>query len=94
MPVINTFQFAGANAVPAKVSFSVEWEATGPAEALGSGNSVPPTDPAAFLGTFASARATGWFSGSQLGFGFESSRGASSDAGYAELGRERNGGAT
>jgi hypothetical protein len=50
VPVINTFQFAEANAVPATVSFSVEWEATGPGEVLGSGQSVDPTHPAAFLG--------------------------------------------
>lgn len=91
MPVIDTFQFASPNAVPATVSFDVKWEATGPAETLGSGDSVAPTDPAAFLGTFAPARATGWFSGSALGFAFNSNPGASSDAGYAEIGRESNG---
>lgn len=89
--MIDTFQFAGANVVPAKVSFSVQWEATGAAKALGSGDSVPPTNRAAFLGTFAPARATGWFSGSELGFGFASKPGANSGAGYAELGRESNG---
>lgn len=91
VPLTNSFQFAGANVVPATVSFTVEWEATGPAEALGSGASVPATDAAAFLGTFAPARATGRFSGCQLGFSFESKTGVSSDAGYAEIGRERNG---
>jgi hypothetical protein len=32
---------------------------------------VPPTDPAAFLGRFARARSTGWFSGFQVGLSFK-----------------------
>jgi hypothetical protein len=57
---------------------------------LGSGKTVPPTDPAAFLGQFAPARAEATISGSELGFAFRSDS-ASSDRGFAELGRERNG---
>ena len=92
VPVIDTFQFANPFLVPATVSFRVEWEATGPPEELGSGNAVPPTDPAAFLGTFAPARSTGRFSGAELGFSFVSKPGASSEqSGYAEIGTERNG---
>ena len=91
MLVLDTFQFAGAFLVPSTVSFKIEWEATGPPEQLGSGNAVPATDPAAFLGTFAPARSTGYFSGAELGFSFASKRGASTDLGYAELGTERNG---
>ena len=91
VPVIDTFQFAGPFLVPSTVSFRIEWEATGPPEQLGSGNAVPATDPAAFLGTFAPARSTGQFSGAELGFSFASKRGASSDRGYAEIGTERNG---
>ena len=92
VPVIDTFQYAGTFLVPATVSFEVEWEATGPPKKLGSGNAVPPTDPAAFLGTFASARSTGRFSGAELGFSFVSKPGASSErGGYAEIGKERNG---
>lgn len=91
MPVIDTFQFASPFLVPSTVSFKIDWEATGPAEPLGSGSAVPPTDPAAFLGTFAPARSTGWFSGAELGFSFASKRGASTDRGYAEIGTERNG---
>jgi hypothetical protein len=55
VPLIDTFQFANAFLVPSTVSFRVEWEATGPPEQLGSGNMVPATDRAAFLGTFAPA---------------------------------------
>ena len=73
------------------VSFKVEWDATGPPEQLGSGNAVPATDPASFLGTFAPARSTGQFSGAELGFSLSSKRGASSDLGYAQIGTERNG---
>ena len=91
VPVIDTFQFANAFLVPSTVSFKIEWEATGPPEQLGSGNAVPPTDPAAFLGTFAPARSTGQFSGAELGFSFASKGGASTDFGYAEIGTERNG---
>jgi hypothetical protein len=91
VPVIDTFQFAGPFLAPSTVSFKVRWEATGPPEELGSGNAVPPTDPAAFLGTFAPARSTGRFSGAQLGFSFVSKPGANSDRTYAEIGKERNG---
>ena len=92
VPVIDTFQFANAVSVPATVSFKIEWEATGPPEELGSGNTVPATDPAAFLGKFAPARSTGQFSGAELGFSFTSKRGASTDPlGYAQIGTERNG---
>jgi hypothetical protein len=92
LPVIDTFQFANPFSVPATVSFKIEWEATGPPVELGSGNTVPATDPAAFLGTFARARSTGQFSGAELGFSFVSKRGASTDPrGYAQIGTERNG---
>jgi hypothetical protein len=91
VPVIDTFQFANPFLVPSTVSFRIVWEATGPPEQLGSGNAVPATDRAAFLGTFAPARSTGWFSGAELGFSFESKRSASSDLGYAQIGTERNG---
>jgi len=91
VPVIDTFQFAHPFLAPSTVSFRVEWDATGPPEQLGSGNAVPATDPASFLGTFAPARSTGQFSGAELGFSFSSKRGASSDRGYAEIGTERNG---
>ena len=91
VPVLDTFQFANPFLLPSTVSFNLEWEATGPPQALGSGNAVPPADPAAFLGTFAPSRCTGSLSGNELGFSFESAPGASSDRGYAELGTERNG---
>jgi hypothetical protein len=91
LPVIDTFQFANVFSVPAIVSFKIEWEATGPPVQLGSGNAVPATDPAAFIGVFAPARSTGQFSGVELGFSFVSKRGASSDLGYAQIGTERNG---
>jgi hypothetical protein len=49
----------------------------------------PTTDPAAFLGRFATARSTGTFSGSEVGFSF-TGRG-DTDRGYAQFGPERNG---
>ena len=91
VPAIDTFQFANPVSVPATVSFKIEWEAIGSPVELGSGNAVPATDPAAFLGMFAPARSTGQFSGVELGFSFVSKGGASSDLGYAQIGTERNG---
>jgi hypothetical protein len=91
VPVIDTFQFANPVSVPATVSFKIEWEATGQPEQLGSGNMVPATDPAAFLGIFAAARSTGHFSGAELGFSFVSKGRANTDRGYAQIGTERNG---
>jgi hypothetical protein len=90
-PVIDSFQFGGPDQIPAKVSYTVEWEATGPAVTLGKGKSVLATDPAAFSGDFAPALARGSFSGRELAFSFKSDPGASSRRGYAEIGRERNG---
>jgi hypothetical protein len=88
--VLDSFQFGGPVNVPAKVSFTVRWEGTGPREGRGSGSAVPPTDPAAFLGRFAAARSTGTFSGSEVGFSF-TGRGDTADRGYAQFGPERNG---
>jgi hypothetical protein len=87
--VLDSFQFLGPNSIAASVSFKVRWQATGPPERRGSGTAVPPTDPAAFLGRFAAARATGSFSGSEVGFSF-TGRGDTDDT-FAELGPERNG---
>ena len=91
MPVVDTFQIFGPNMIPALVSFDVRWEAIEPPMELGQGSAVSPTDPAAFLGSFAAARAVGRFSGSEIGFSFVSNPDVSSDLGYAELGTERNG---
>jgi hypothetical protein len=87
--VLDSFQFLGPSSVAASVSFKVRWQATGPPERRGSGTAVPATDPAAFLGRFAAARATGVFSGSEVGFSF-TGRGDTVDT-FAELGPERNG---
>ncbi len=89
--VIDSFTFGGPVQVPASVSFSIEWEATGPAVPRGKGGSVPATDPGAFRGEFAPALATGSFSGRELAFSFRSEAGVSTARAYAEMGRERNG---
>jgi hypothetical protein len=90
VPVLDSFTFGGANQTPATVSFRVEWRATEPAQPRGKGNAVAPTDPSAFLGELAVASSTGRFSGSEFGFAFRSEE-ASTDRGFAQLGRERNG---
>jgi hypothetical protein len=87
--VLDSFQFLGPTSVAASVSFTVQWAATDPGQRRGRGISVPPTDPAAFVGRFTPARATGLFSGSEVGFGF-AGRGTT-DGTFAELGPERNG---
>jgi hypothetical protein len=91
LPLIDTFTFFGPSDTPAVLSMTIEWETLEDPVDLGSGKTVPPTDPAAFLGSFAEARSTAYFSGRQLGFSFRSDPGASSDEGYAQIGTERNG---
>lgn len=92
LPVIDSFQFFGPSDTPALVDFRVEWEATGPGVPRGAGDTVAPTDPAAFLGQIAPAVSTASFSGQEIGFEFESNKGASSaPQGWAQLGTERNG---
>jgi hypothetical protein len=91
IPVIDSFQFLGSQQTPASVSFRIEWRATGAFVQRGSGSAVPQTDEAAFLGRFAEARSTASFEGSEFGFSFRSDPGVSTDSGWAEMGRERNG---
>jgi hypothetical protein len=89
--VIDSFTFLGPNEVPAEVSFRVRWVARGGRNRVGSGSSVAPTDPRAFLGFLFDARATGSFEGAGLGFRFRSEAGVSSDRAFAEMGFARNG---
>jgi hypothetical protein len=89
--MIDTFQLFGPRDTPAVLDITMEWNALDDPVNLGSGNTVPPTDSAAFLGSFARARSTAHFSARQLGFSFRSDPGVSSDLGYAEIGRESNG---
>jgi hypothetical protein len=92
LPVIDSFQILAPFGTPALVDYRVEWEATGPAVARGSGDAVPPTDPGAFVGMIAPAVSTISCSGEELGFEFESNKGASTDPrGWAQIGTERNG---
>jgi len=90
VPVIDSFQFFGPRQLPATVSFRVDWRATGPFEQRGSGATVPSKDAAAFLGDIAPARSTARCSGEEWGFSFISDL-ASTDRGYAQIGRTRNG---
>ena len=90
LPVIDSFQFGGPVMVPAEVTFRITWEAVGASRLRGKGSTVPPTDPAAFLGRFARARSTASFQGSALGFSFRSET-ATTDRGYSLMGIERNG---
>lgn len=89
VPVVDSFQFFGPNQIPATVSFRIGWRAADPFEQHGSGATVPPEDPAAFLGDIAPARSTVHCSGEEWGFAFSGH--ASTDRGYAQIGRSRNG---
>ena len=95
VPVIDTLVLGGTTSIPASVSWSMEWHATGAFAAHGSGKTVGATDPAAFSAKLAPAVATGSFSGRELGFTFRSDPGVTTDnsaqKGYAEVGFEKNG---
>jgi hypothetical protein len=91
LPVIDSFQAFGPFEGPAKVSFDIEWRATGATTAVGQGTDVPPTDPGAFQGQHAEAVSSGIFSGVGVGVGFEVSGQAEPGRGYAEIVRERDG---
>ena len=84
-------QLPGTFRTPATIDLDIAWEASGPFVAHGSGKAVPPTDGAAFLGSYAPADSSGRFSGSEFGFAFESRPGVSAERGFALIGRERNG---
>jgi hypothetical protein len=89
--VIESYRLFGPNTTPATLSFHIDWEATGPFVDRGKDATVAPTDPAAFLARFAVARSTAEFEVSEFGFSFSSDPGVSTDRGFAEMGRERNG---
>lgn len=88
--LVETFEFGGANAVPALASMDLKWERTSEEQARGSGASADPTAPDAFEGSFADAVCTGSVSAERLGFSFESSN-LTSEGFYASVGTERNG---
>ena len=90
VPVVDSFQFFGPSQIPATVSFRIEWRATGGFEQRGSGATVPPEDPAAFLGRIAPASSTIRCSGEEWGFSASSDL-AGTDGGHAQIGRSRNG---
>ena len=88
--LVETFVFAGPNAVPALASMNLRWQRTSPEHARGSGAAAQPTDPDAFEGSFADAVCTGSLSGERLGFRFEMTN-LTSEAYYASVGTEQNG---
>jgi hypothetical protein len=91
LEVIDSFVFGGPTGTPAMVSLHVRWAASGPAVDRGKGSTVEATDPAAFLGRFATARSTAAIAGSEFGFSFRTNGPATTDGTFAEVGRERNG---
>jgi hypothetical protein len=91
LPLIDQFTFLGPSDTLAILDIAIEWDALGAPADVGSGAGVPASDPAAFLGSFAPAKARARFSGRELGFRFTSDPGADSDGAYAQIGSERNG---
>ena len=90
MAAIDSFQFFAPTVQPAEIRFTVTWEATEPFAARGRGAAADPLAADAFLGDIAPARSWGAFSGSQLGFSFESIE-ATTQGGWAQMGTQRNG---
>lgn len=91
LQVIESFRLFAPTNTPATLSYHIEWQATGAFVDRGKDATVAPTDPAAFLASFAVARSTAEFDVSEFGFSFTSNADVSSDRGFAEMGRERNG---
>ena len=91
LPLENDILRPVASTVPATASFRIEWSGKKAQKRRGKGLKVDPTDPAAFLGRFRKARATGIFSGAFEGFSFESDVTAPTKSRFAILGTERNG---
>jgi hypothetical protein len=89
--VIESYRLFAPTTTPATLSFRIEWQATDAFVDRGKDATVAPTDPAAFLGRFAVARSKAEFEVSEFGFSFRSDPGVSTDQGFAEMGRERNG---
>jgi hypothetical protein len=89
LSVLDSFQFFGPSQTPASISCRVEWRASDRFVARGKGDTVPPDDPAAFLGDVAPARSTGFFEGSEFGFAFKAS--GDTTPSWAQVARERNG---
>ena len=87
VPVVDDVSSPTPEEVPAAVSFHLTWKATAPRRRLGHPHSAAPTDPDAFLGRLARAKATGSFSGMETGFVFQ----GDGKSAFAELGTERNG---
>ena len=90
LPLVETFEFGGPLAVPAHVTMDIRWQATGDFVERGEGSAADPTSPAAFIGNFAEADCTGWVSGTETGFSFETGKLTAADF-YAQMGEERNG---
>lgn len=90
LPLVDTFEFGGSLAIPAQVDIDVHWQATGEFIERGQGKEADPTSPAAFTGNFAEAECTGWVSGVETGFSFETGQLTATDF-FAEMGQQRNG---
>ena len=76
---------------PATASFQIEWRGKKAQKRRGRGLKVAATDPAAFIGRFRKAKATGTMSGAIEGFSFASVDTPPVTSTFATLGTQRNG---
>ena len=94
LPVVDSFVIFGPDEVPGRVTFDINFDASGRMRHLRPG-SLDPTDPTAFATELRNAIATGTFSGSSVtapgGDPFSFAGSASSEGVFGELGMERNG---
>ena len=90
LPLVDTFQFGSPLSAPAHVDTDIVWRAQEDPVTRGSGSTVAPTDPAAFIGHFAEATASGRASFVQTGGSARTGK-MTADGFFAEMGHEQNG---
>jgi hypothetical protein len=90
VPIVDSFQFFGANEVPATASFDVTWTPVGAVRHLYP-TSANPGGAFNFVADFRLATSEGSFSASNGGFSFTGTATSQAEGGFAEMGTERNG---
>ncbi len=89
-PLVDSIAFGAPFGISSIADIDITWRVDGPFEDRGQGSAVDPTDPAAFEGSIAPARATGKVSATRTGFSFTAT-GLTSAGFYAQLGTQANG---
>lgn len=89
-PMVESYVFGGPFTVHGTCDIDIRWRAKGPTVDRGKGNDVDSADPAAFLGQFREAKATGQVTGSRPGLDFTAKNLSSIDY-YGSIGPMKNG---